>query len=276
MKDPTILAFLDACLQEDIGSGDLFERLAEPKEVKAVVIAKQEGVFSGHLYADMLLEHMGIRRTWNIQDGAPYASKDILLELWGDYALLLKIERVLLNILQHSSGIATHTARYVAMLKSLPLKLLDTRKTRPLLRVFEKYSVRNGGAQNHRLGLDDALMLKDTHLAHIGDLQAFMRKARQQLPWTAKIEIECDSVDMAKEVMQVGADIVMCDNMSAQDIQEVVAYRNAHYPLVLLEASGNITQENILAYAQSGVDAISSGALIHQAVWVDMSMKLGS
>ncbi|WP_104637764.1 carboxylating nicotinate-nucleotide diphosphorylase [Helicobacter felis] len=276
MKDPTILAFLDACLQEDIGSGDLFERLAEPKEVKAVVIAKQEGVFSGHLYADMLLEHMGIRRTWSIQDGAPYASKDILLELWGDYALLLKIERVLLNILQHSSGIATHTARYVAMLKNLPLKLLDTRKTRPLLRVFEKYSVRNGGAQNHRLGLDDALMLKDTHLAHISDLQAFMRKARQQLPWTAKIEIECDSVDMAKEVMQVGADIVMCDNMSAQDIQEVVAYRNAHYPLVLLEASGNITQENILAYAQSGVDAISSGALIHQAVWVDMSMKLGS
>ncbi|WP_104726197.1 carboxylating nicotinate-nucleotide diphosphorylase [Helicobacter felis] len=276
MKDPTILAFLDACLQEDIGSGDLFERLAEPKEVKAVVIAKQEGVFSGHLYADMLLEHMGIRRVWNIQDGAPYASKDILLELWGDYALLLKIERVLLNILQHSSGIATHTARYVAMLKNLPLKLLDTRKTRPLLRVFEKYSVRNGGAQNHRLGLDDALMLKDTHLAHIGDLQAFMRKARQQLPWTAKIEIECDSVEMAKEVMQVGADIIMCDNMSAQDIQEVVAYRNAHYPLVLLEASGNITQENILAYAQSGVDAISSGALIHQAVWVDMSMKLGS
>ncbi|WP_104733349.1 carboxylating nicotinate-nucleotide diphosphorylase [Helicobacter felis] len=276
MKDPAILAFLDACLQEDLGSGDLFERLAEPKEVKAVVIAKQEGVFSGHLYADMLLEHMGIRRTWNIQDGAPYASKDILLELWGDYALLLKIERVLLNILQHSSGIATHTARYVAMLKNLPLKLLDTRKTRPLLRVFEKYSVRNGGAQNHRLGLDDALMLKDTHLAHIGDLQAFMRKARQQLPWTAKIEIECDSVDMAKEVMQVGADIVMCDNMSAQDIQKVVAYRNAHYPLVLLEASGNITQENILTYAQSGVDAISSGALIHQAVWVDMSMKLGS
>ncbi|WP_104750378.1 carboxylating nicotinate-nucleotide diphosphorylase [Helicobacter cynogastricus] len=276
MKDPTILAFLDACLQEDIGSGDLFERLAEPKEVKAVVIAKQEGVFSGHLYADMLLEHMDIRRTWNIQDGAPYASKDILLELWGDYALLLKIERVLLNILQHSSGIATHTARYVAMLKDLPLKLLDTRKTRPLLRVFEKYSVRNGGAQNHRLGLDDALMLKDTHLAHIGDLKAFMERARKQLPWTAKIEIECDSVSMAKEVMQVGADIIMCDNMNTEDIKEVVAYRNAHYPLVLLEASGNITQENILAYAQSGVDAISSGALIHQAVWVDMSMKLGS
>ncbi|WP_104757685.1 carboxylating nicotinate-nucleotide diphosphorylase [Helicobacter salomonis] len=276
MKDPTILAFLDACLQEDLGSGDLFERLAEPKEVNAVVIAKQAGVFSGHLYADMLLEHMGIRRTWNIQDGTAYASKDILLELWGDYALLLKIERVLLNILQHSSGIATHTARYVAMLKGLPLTLLDTRKTRPLLRVFEKYSVRNGGAQNHRLGLDDALMLKDTHLAHIGDLQAFMHKARKQLPWTAKIEIECDSVAMAQEVMQVGADIIMCDNMSAQDIQKVVAYRNAHYPLVLLEASGNITQENILTYAQSGVDAISSGALIHQAVWVDMSMKLGS
>ncbi|WP_120952909.1 carboxylating nicotinate-nucleotide diphosphorylase [Helicobacter sp. L8] len=276
MKDPAILAFLEACLQEDIGSGDLFERLVQPKEVKAVVIAKQEGVFSGYLYGDMLLEHMGIKRVWHTQDGAPLKPKDILVELWGDYALLLKIERTLLNLLQHSSGIATHTARFVALLKGLPIALLDTRKTRPLLRVFEKYSVRNGGAQNHRLGLDDALMLKDTHLAHIGDLQAFMQQARAQIPWTAKIEIECDSVAMVKEVMRVGADIVMCDNMSAQDIKQVVAYRNAHYPLVLLEASGNITQENILEYAQSGVDAISSGSLIHQAVWVDMSMKLGS
>ncbi|WP_121022516.1 carboxylating nicotinate-nucleotide diphosphorylase [Helicobacter vulpis] len=276
MKDPAILAFLEACLQEDIGAGDLFERLVSPKEVKAVVIAKQAGVFSGHLYADMLLEHMGIKRVWHTQDGAPLKPQEILLEMCGDYALLLKIERVLLNLLQHSSGIATHTARFVALLKGLPVRLLDTRKTRPLLRVFEKYSVRNGGAQNHRLGLDDALMLKDTHLAHIGDLKTFMQRARTQIPWTAKIEIECTSIAMAKEVMQVGADIVMCDNMSVEDISQVVAYRNGHYPLVLLEASGNITQENILEYAQSGVDALSSGSLIHQAVWVDMSMKLGS
>ncbi|WP_104638493.1 carboxylating nicotinate-nucleotide diphosphorylase [Helicobacter bizzozeronii] len=274
MKDTQILDFLKACLQEDLGSGDLFERLAKPLEVQACVLAKESGVLSGQLYIQELLEWMGIQGTWHVHDGQSFSPQQVILELQGDFALLLKLERVILNILQHSSGIATQTARYVKLIQDLPIQLLDTRKTRPLLRVFEKYSVRNGGARNHRLGLDDALMLKDTHLAHIGDLKSFMQQARASIPWTAKIEIECSSVAMAQEVMALGADIIMCDNMGVGEIKEVVAFRNAHYPLVLLEASGNITQESVRAYAQSGVDAISSGALIHQAVWVDMSMKL--
>ncbi|WP_104629179.1 carboxylating nicotinate-nucleotide diphosphorylase [Helicobacter bizzozeronii] len=274
MKDTQILDFLKACLQEDLGSGDLFERLAKPLEVQACVLAKESGVLSGQLYIQELLEWMGIQGTWHVHDGQSFSPQQVILELQGDFALLLKLERVILNILQHSSGIATQTARYVKLIQDLPIQLLDTRKTRPLLRVFEKYSVRNGGARNHRLGLDDALMLKDTHLAHIGDLKSFMQQARASIPWTAKIEIECSSVKMAQEIMALGADIIMCDNMGVGEIKEVVAFRNAHYPLVLLEASGNITQESVRAYAQSGVDAISSGALIHQAVWVDMSMKL--
>ncbi|TSA85569.1 carboxylating nicotinate-nucleotide diphosphorylase [Helicobacter mehlei] len=274
MKDTQILDFLKACLQEDLGSGDLFERLAPPLEVQACVLAKGAGVLSGQLYVQALLEWMGIRGTWHIHDAQAFSPQQVILELRGDFALLLKLERVILNILQHSSGIATQTARYMKLIQDLPIQLLDTRKTRPLLRVFEKYSVRNGGARNHRMGLDDALMLKDTHLAHIGDLKDFMQKARAGIPWTAKIEIECSSVAMAQEIMTLGADIIMCDNMSVKEIKEVVAFRNAHYPLVLLEASGNITQESVRAYAQSGVDAISSGALIHQAVWVDMSMQL--
>ncbi|GMB92498.1 carboxylating nicotinate-nucleotide diphosphorylase [Helicobacter bizzozeronii] len=274
MKDTQILDFLKACLQEDLGSGDLFERLAKPLEVQACVLAKESGVLSGQLYIQELLEWMGIQGTWHVHDAQSFSPQQVILELQGDFALLLKLERVILNILQHSSGIATQTARYVKLIQDLPIQLLDTRKTRPLLRVFEKYSVRNGGARNHRLGLDDALMLKDTHLAHIGDLKSFMQQARASIPWTAKIEIECTSVKMAQEIMALGADIIMCDNMGVGEIKEVVAFRNAHYPLVLLEASGNITQESVRAYAQSGVDAISSGALIHQAVWVDMSMKL--
>ncbi|CRF47229.1 Quinolinate phosphoribosyltransferase [decarboxylating] [Helicobacter heilmannii] len=272
--DLQIRAFLKDCLAEDLGAGDLFARLVEAKEVQAVVLSKDRGVFSGQVYATELLEMFGLKYAWKIQDKESFSPKQILLEVVGDWRLLLQIERVLLNILQHSSGIATKTASFVRLVKSLPISLLDTRKTRPLLRVFEKYSVRNGGAKNHRIGLDDALMVKDTHLAHIVDLHAFIAKARQEIPWTAKIEIEASSVEMACAAMQAGADIVMCDNMQVADIQEVVAERNKNYPLVLLEASGNITEESVQSYAKSGVDAISSGALIHQAVWVDFSFKI--
>jgi nicotinate-nucleotide pyrophosphorylase (carboxylating) len=154
------------------------------------------------------------------------------------------------------------------------VRLLDTRKTRPLLRTFEKYAVRCGGGSNHRFGLDDALMLKDTHLALIGDLGALMQTARQTLPFTCKIEIECESLEGAKRAMEAGADIVMCDNMSLEQMTKVVAMRNAHFPHVLLEASGNITEKTIKDVAKTGVDAISSGSLIHQATWLDFSMKM--
>jgi len=177
-------------------------------------------------------------------------------------------------MMQHASGIATNVASYKKILQDSPLKLLDTRKTRPHLRIFEKYAIRCGGGNNHRMGLDDCLMIKDTHLKTIDDLKVFIKEAREKLPFTCKIEVESEDVEFAKFAMHCGADIVMCDNMSTEDIALVVAYKHSHFSHVLLEASGNITKENILEYAKSGVDAISSGSLIHQAVWLDFSMKI--
>jgi nicotinate-nucleotide pyrophosphorylase (carboxylating) len=139
---------------------------------------------------------------------------------------------------------------------------------------MEKYAVRCGGGTNHRLGLDDCLMLKDTHLAAIDDLAMFMKQARKRVPYTSKIEVECESVEATYEAMSAGADLVMCDNMQPQQIKEVVKYRDENFKHVLLEASGNITKENILDYASSGIDAISSGSLIHKAIWLDFSMRI--
>lgn len=270
--------FVEQTLLEDLGRGDLFERIVKRDfNVQAQIFAKDKGVLSGQIYIEELLSLYNIKHNWCVQDGEDFVFKQTLLELEGSYTLLLKIERTVLNILQHSSGISTNTANYVKKLpKDVEVAILDTRKTRPLLREFEKYSVRNGGAKNHRIGLDDALMLKDTHLMHIqeGSLQDFIKTARKELPWTAKIEIESQSIQFAKIAMQSGVDIVMCDNMKPEEIKEVVAFRNEFCPNVLLEGSGRISKETMLDYATSGVDAISIGSLIHQAIWPDMSMKM--
>jgi nicotinate-nucleotide pyrophosphorylase (carboxylating) len=163
--------------------------------------------------------------------------------------------------------------QYAKLIEGSGVVLLDTRKTRPQLRDFEKYASRVGGAINHRLGLDDCLMLKDTHLRTIDNLEEFVKKARKRISWVTKIEIECETFDQVKEAMHAGGDIIMCDNMTIEQIKEVVAFRNENYPHILLEASGNINLETIRSYASTGVDAISSGSIIHQATWLDFSMK---
>lgn len=270
-----IEVFIREVYHEDVGRGDLFERLVqEDFSVKALIKAKDDGILSGIMYVEQICKMYGIEAKFFRKDGESFKKTDGIIELSGSYTKLLKLERCILNILQHSSGIATLTRSYVEILKDYQVALLDTRKTRPLLRVFEKYSVRNGGGKNHRLGLDDALMLKDTHLKYITNLKDFLQKARKQMPWTSKIEIESENVAFAKIAMESGADIVMCDNMEIEAIKEVVDFRNQYYPQVLLEASGNITKETLIQYAETGVDAISSGALIHQATWIDMSMKM--
>lgn len=269
-----IASFIKETLHEDWGRGDLFERVANDKEVCARFVAKNEGIFSGEKYLKILCSMVGIELELFKSDAQSFESGEVLGKVRGSYLTILKIERSALNLLQHSSGIATSTHAYVEKIKNYPIRLLDTRKTRPLLREFEKYSVRNGGGSNHRFGLDDALMLKDTHLAHIHNLKEFISQARIKLPFTCKIEVECGSLQECRIAFQSGADIVMCDNMEASLIAEVVALRNVDYPNILLEASGNITLENIEEYAKSGVDAISSGSLIHQATWVDISMKM--
>ena len=196
------------------------------------------------------------------------------LTLNADSHTLLRCERTILDILLHASSIATLTNKYVQLIEPFGIKLLDTRKTRPLLRIFEKYATRTGGAVNHRMGLDDSLMIKDTHLKTIKDLKAYIVKARQNIPFTAKIEVEAETFLIAKIAFEAKCDIVMCDNMTPKQIKEIVAFRDENYPHILLEASGNISLETIESYAKSGVDAISSGSLIHQANWIDLSMKM--
>jgi len=266
--------FMKDALDEDIGRGDLFSQIFPPEDASAKVIAKSEGIVCGELYINELARLQGFDVEWILKDGDHFIYGDVILKLRGDSHTLLSIERVLLNTLHHASSIATYTNKFVKLIDGYNVKLLDTRKTRPLLRHLEKYATRTGGAVNHRMGLDDALMLKDTHLKTIDNLALFMQEARKKIPFMAKIEIECETLESAKVAMKAGADIVMCDNMSVAQLKEVVKYRNEFYTHIMLEASGNITLDTIESYAKSGVDAISSGSLIHQSRWIDLSMKM--
>ena len=266
--------FVRRAVEEDLGRGDLFARIGDSRPAEAYILAKSEGVFAGQEYIETVEALYDISLEWRIADGEPFAPGDRLLEIRGERRDLLSLERSILDFALHASGIATLTARYVRKLRGYDCVLLDTRKTRPGLRAFEKYAVRCGGGQNHRMGLDDCLMLKDTHLRTIDDLGAFMKEIRRKIPFTAKIEVECEDLAMAQRAMEAGAEIVMCDNMPPEEIRQVVAWRDAHAPHVLLEASGNVTLETIEEIAGTGVDAISSGSIIHQAVWPDLSMRM--
>ena len=266
--------FLKATLAEDVGRGDLYALVEESVDAKADIIAKSDGVLAGEKYIDVLSSLENFEIIWGKKDGERFVKGDMLAIIKGDSHTLLKVERTLLNIVHHASSIATLTKKYIDIIEPYNVKLLDTRKTRPMLRVFEKYATRVGGAVNHRMGLDDSLMIKDTHLKTIENLTEYIVKARKQIPFTAKIEIEAETFEIAKEAMSAKCDIVMCDNMTLNQISEIVKYRDENYPHILLEASGNISLDTIESYAKSGVDAISSGSLIHQANWIDLSMKM--
>jgi nicotinate-nucleotide pyrophosphorylase (carboxylating) len=268
--------FLKALVAEDLGRGDLFARISTGKPIRAYIIAKSDGVFAGQEYVETFAKMYDLTLEWKVSDGKRFVKGEKLLFISGDSKIILSLERSILDMVLHASSIATLTAEYVDAIKDTGVKLLDTRKTRPLLREFEKYAVRCGGGINHRMGLDDCLMLKDTHLQTIDNLDTFMQEVRQKIPFTSKVEIECESLVMVKKAMKAGADIVMCDNMSIEETKEVVVYRNEYYPHILLEASGNVTLETIEEIASTGVDAISSGSVIHQANWIDLSMKVES
>lgn len=266
--------FVKASLAQDVGRGDLYALVEPSVDASAKIIAKSDGIVAGVEYINALAKLENFEIKWNKNDGESFIKGDVLATLSGTSHVLLKIERTLLNMLLHASSIATLTKKYVTIVEPYGVKLLDTRKTRPLLRVFEKYATRCGGAVNHRMGLDDSLMIKDTHLKTIKDLKSYIEKARKKIPFTAKIEVEAETLEDAKEAFAAGADIVMCDNMTPQQIREVVKYRDENFAHILLEASGNISFETIESYAKTGVDAISSGSLIHQANWIDLSMKM--
>jgi nicotinate-nucleotide pyrophosphorylase (carboxylating) len=267
---------LKEAIKEDLGRGDLFSFIAQPKHITADIKAKSDGIFAGRKYIRELpsLDTSETNIEFPIRDGDSFKKGDILATISGNSNIILSYERVILNILQHASGIATNTNQYVKLIEGYDVKILDTRKTNPMLRELEKYAVRCGGGINHRLGLDDCLMLKDTHVATIQNLKEFMIEVRKKIPWTSKVEIECETYESVKEAMEAGADIIMCDNMSIDTIKSIVKFRDKNYPSILLEASGNISKDNIIEYAKTGVDAISSGSLIHQSTWVDISMRV--
>ena len=266
--------FIESMVSEDVGRGDLFSRISKSKEVRAYILAKSRGLFAGREYIETLAKMYDLELEWEVEDGTSFEIGEKLLYISGNSKTILSLERSILDIALHASSIATLTGKFVKKIEPYGVKLLDTRKTRPLLREFEKYAVRCGGGINHRMGLDDCLMLKDTHLKTIDNLEDFMKEVRQKIPFTSKVEIECENLEMVKEAMFAGADIVMCDNMSNDNIRKVVTFRDENYAHILLEASGNISLDNIEEIAKTGVDAISSGSLIHQANWIDLSMKM--
>ena len=266
--------FVKASLAQDIGRGDLYALVEPSIDASANIIAKSDGVVAGVEYINVLASLEKFEIIWNKTDSQTFIKGDVLATISGTSHVLLKIERTLLNILLHASSIATLTKKYVEIVEPYGVTLLDTRKTRPLLRVFEKYASRCGGAVNHRMGLDDSLMIKDTHLKTIENLKEYIQKARKKIPFTSKIEVEAETFEIAKEAFASGADIVMCDNMTPSQIEEIVKYRDDNFSHVLLEASGNISLETIESYAKTKVDAISSGSMIHQANWIDISMKM--
>jgi nicotinate-nucleotide pyrophosphorylase (carboxylating) len=266
--------FVKEALAEDVGRGDLYALVEPSIAASAKVIAKSDGVVAGQKYVDALCRLQTIEVLWQKNDGESFRTGETIALFKADSHVMLRCERTILDILLHASSIATLTRRYVEIIQPYGVKLLDTRKTRPLLRLFEKYATRVGGAVNHRMGLDDSLMIKDTHLKTIQNLAQYIKKARTVIPFTAKIEIEAETLFVAQEAMKAACDIVMCDNMTPEQVREVVAYRDEFYPHILLEASGNISLQTIESYAKTGVDAISSGSLIHQANWIDLSMKM--
>jgi nicotinate-nucleotide pyrophosphorylase (carboxylating) len=268
-----IRKFVKNAIVEDNGRGDLFFDIAPKGRFTARVISKDDGIIAGVKYAKVLARAEKFDCKFLLKDGDEVKKGDVIAELEGKASILLSSERTFLNLMQHASGIATNANRYAKLLEGSDVVLLDTRKTRPGLRDFEKYASRVGGAINHRLGLDDCLMLKDTHLKTIPDLKEFVKTARKRISWVTKIEIECETFEQVKEAMDAGADIIMCDNMSPDQIKEVSIFRDGNYPHILLEASGNITTETIEGYVDSGIDAISSGSIIHQSTWLDFSMK---
>lgn len=269
-----IESFVKASLAEDVGRGDLYALVEPSVSACAKIIAKSDGVVAGRKYIDALAKLESFEIVWLKDDGETFLVGDVIATIKADSHTLLRCERTILDMLLHASSIATLTRKYVDLIAPYNVKLLDTRKTRPMLRIFEKYATRIGGAVNHRMGLDDSLMIKDTHLKTIDNLASYIEKARAVIPFTAKIEVEADTLYIAQEAMKANCDIVMCDNMTPAQVSEVTAFRNEYYPHILLEASGNISLQTIVSYAKTGVDAISSGSMIHQANWIDLSMKI--
>ena len=261
-------------LQEDITSEDVSTNAVMPTATKGTVdlIAKEDGVVAGlEIYArvfTILDEKTEI--DLHCKDGDEVKKGELMATVTGDIRVLLSGERVALNYLQRMSGIATYTRQVAKLLKGSNVTLLDTRKTTPNCRVFEKYAVRVGGGHNHRYNLSDGVLLKDNHIGAAGSVAKAVKMAKAYAPFVRKIEIEVETLDQVKEAVEAGADIIMLDNMTPEVMKQAVELIDGR---AQTECSGNITKENIQKIREIGVDFVSSGALTHSAPILDISMK---
>ena len=268
--DPLIMS----ALREDITSEDVSANsvMYHPQLGEADLICKENGVICGLQVFErvfkLLDEDTDIE--FYVEDGASVKNGELLAKIRGDIRVLLCGERTALNYLQRMSGIATHTKQMATLLEDTGITLLDTRKTTPNNRIFEKYAVKTGGGRNHRLNLSDGVMLKDNHIGAAGGVKEAIALAKEYAPFVRKIEVEVENIEMVREAVEAGADIIMLDNMDHASMEEAMRIIDGKAEV---EVSGNVTKENIAKLADLGVDYISSGALTHSSPILDISMK---
>lgn len=261
-------------LEEDITSEDITTNavMPEKKQGEVDLLCKEDGIIAGlPVFArTFALLDPETEVEFFVSDGDQVSSKQRLAVVRGDIRVLLSGERTALNYLQRMSGIATYTRQIVDLLKGSKTRLLDTRKTTPNMRIFEKYAVKVGGGFNHRYNLSDGILLKDNHIAAAGGVRQAVEMARDYAPFVRKIEIETESLSMVEEAVEAGADIIMLDNMTPETMKEAIRLINGR---ATTECSGNVTRENIERLISIGVDYISSGALTHSSPILDLSLK---
>ncbi|BAU12057.1 nicotinate-nucleotide pyrophosphorylase [Leptolyngbya sp. NIES-3755] len=272
---------LDRILQdwllEDIGRGDrTTQALISPGTRQAVWIAKETGVIAGLPIAARVFYLLNSSTVFTplVEDGESVEKGQTIAQIQGAYDALLTGERVALNLAMRLSGIATMTRQYVEKIEDLPAQLVDTRKTTPGLRVLEKYATQVGGAINHRMGLDDAVMLKDNHIVAVGGIGNAIAQVRASIPYPLSIEVETENLEMVQEAIDHKADIIMLDNMPLEMMSQAVQMIRSTNQRIKIEASGNVTLATLRAIAETGVDFISSSAPITRSTWLDLSMRI--
>jgi nicotinate-nucleotide pyrophosphorylase (carboxylating) len=266
--------YIKMALEEDINSEDVSTNAVMPEYRKGQVelLCKEDGIIAGLMIFERVFTMLdeNIKVSFKVKDGDEVKKGQLLAVVTGDVRVLLSGERTALNYLQRLSGIATYTRNVSNLLKGTKTQLVDTRKTTPCMRIFEKYAVRIGGGHNHRYNLSDGVLLKDNHIDAAGGVRQAIELARAYAPFVRKIEVETENLDMVREAVEAGADIIMLDNMTVDEMAEAIKIIDGR---AQTECSGNITKENIATITSLGVDFVSSGALTHSAPILDISLK---
>lgn len=278
VNESKLTTLLEEWLEEDIGTGDVTTLSTIPAQgvSTGIIHVKEDGILAGLPVAERVFRVVDPTLVFEAKavEGGPLRKGDLIAVVTGSTRSILLGERLALNLMQRLSGIATRTRSFVDALEGLPTRLVDTRKTTPGHRMLEKYAVRVGGGHNHRFGLYDAVMIKDNHIKGAGGITPAVEAARARIPHTMKIEVEVESFPQLEEALQAGADVIMLDNMSVEDMKTAVHRIKAQAPHVIVEASGNVNLDTVQAIASSGVDVISVGRLTYSVNALDISLDL--